>query len=162
VISKHQTLGKILDKHENLIHEQRVLTLINHSQIRMPKKWMQQCFAFICKDLKLKADLTVVFLDPAPAKKLNKQFRKKNYATDVLSFSSEIPDELGELVMCPQVLQKQAKEHDLSFKAELSYMLIHGVLHLLGHDHEKSKTEAKKMFQIQDQLFDRLRIKFQI
>ena len=128
----------------------------------MPRKWMQECFAFIRKELKIKDDLTVVFLDPAPAKKLNHQFRKKKYATDVLSFSSDLPGELGELVMCPQVLQRQAKEHGLSLKAELSYMLIHGVLHLLGYDHEKSEREAQKMFRIQDQLFDRLRIKFQI
>lgn len=110
----------------------------------------------------MKKDLTVVFLDPGPAKKLNFQFRQKKYATDILSFMTDSPEELGELVLCPQVLQRQAQEHDLSFKLELSYMLIHGVLHLLGYDHERSEKEAKKMFRIQDQLFDRLRVKFQI
>lgn len=130
----------------------------------MPRKWIQQVDRYLRRELKLgKKELTIVFLDPVPARKINKTYRKKNYATDILSFESDMPAiELGELVICPQVLQKQAKEHDLSFKAELSYMLIHGVLHLLGYDHEKSKSEAKKMFDIQDQLFDRLRNQFDI
>ena len=130
----------------------------------MPKSFMLEVDTFIRRRLKIKTsqELTIVFLDSTPARKLNKIYRKKNYATDILSFEGASPLELGELVICPQVLQKQAKEHDLSFKAELAYMLIHGVLHLLGYDHERSATEAKKMFQIQDQLFDRLRIQFDI
>jgi probable rRNA maturation factor len=130
----------------------------------MPRQWILMVVdEYLRSKLKLgQRELTVVFLDPAPAKKINRTYRKKDYATDILSFESEIKAELGELVICPQVLQKQAKEHDLSFKAELSYMLIHGVLHLLGYDHEKSKSEAKKMFDIQDQLFDRLRNQFDI
>ncbi len=103
-----------------------------------------------------KMDLTIVFLDTAAAKKINREFRGKNYATDILSFDG------GELVLCPQVLKRQAKEHRHSFNAELGYMLIHGVLHLKGFDHEKSKSAAAKMFKIQDQVFDRLCAKFEI
>ncbi len=141
-----------------------MLNLINHSQVPMPRKWIETIDEFVRQNLQLKKDqeLTVVFLDPKPAKKINEQYRKKSYATDILSFEGASPADLGELVICPQVLKKQAKEHDLSFKAELAYMLIHGVLHLLGYDHEKSKKEAKKMFEIQDQLFDRLRNQFDI
>ncbi len=99
----------------------------------------------------------MVFLDSQSAKKINYEFRKKNYATDVLSFSPIEPGSLGELVMCPDVLKKQAREHGLSFRQELTYMLLHGILHLLGYDHEKSAAEAKKMFQIQDRLFEKYR-----
>jgi probable rRNA maturation factor len=138
--------------------------LINQSKVRMPKSFVLEVDSFIRRRLKIpvKRELTIVFLDPTPAKKLNKTYRKKDYATDILSFEGATPQDLGELVICPQVLQKQAKEHDLSFKAELAYMLIHGVLHLLGYDHERSAKEAKKMFQIQDQLFDSLRNRFHI
>lgn len=140
-----------------------MLNLINQSEIRMPRQWIESCFQFISQELKLKnQELTVVFMDPAPAKKINKTYRQRNYATDVLSFESENPGELGELLICPQVIEKQAQEHELSFKAELAYMLIHGVLHLLGYDHEKSAKDAAKMFKIQDQLFDRLLSKFHI
>lgn len=145
------------------VKDLQVLNLINESKIAMPKKFIQDVDKFLRKELKLaEKELTIVFMNPEPAKKINMQYRKKNYATDVLSFLSPTKEDLGDLVLCPQVLKKQAKEHALSFKAELAYMLIHGVLHLLGYDHELSEREAKKMFKIQDQLFDRLRLKFQI
>ena len=87
---------------------------------------------------------------------LNLQFRKKNYATDVLSFESADPECLGELVLCPEVLKRQAGEHKLSFKMELTYMFIHGVLHLLGYDHEQGEKQAQAMFELQDRFFERL------
>ena len=99
-------------------------------------------------------ELIVVFLDTKEAKKLNMRFRGKNYATDVLSFDPIDPQSLGELVMCPQVLKKQAMEHKLSFNLELGYMVLHGVLHLLGYEHEESPEAAAVMFKLQDEIFD--------
>jgi probable rRNA maturation factor len=129
------------------------IEIINKSKIKISKVFVKKWLAAA----KLaKMDLTIVFLDTAAAKKLNRQFRGKDYATDILSFEG------GELVLCPQVLKRQAKEHKHSFNAELGYMLIHGVLHLQGFDHEKSKSAAAKMFKIQDQVFDRLCAKFEI
>lgn len=122
----------------------------------MPRQFLQEIYKKISRDLKLKkGHLHLVFLDPGPAKKLNFQFRQKNYATDVLSFEPLEPESLGELVMCPAVLKKQAREHGLSFQWELTYMLLHGILHLLGYDHEKSAAEAQRMFEIQDRLFEK-------
>ncbi len=89
-------------------------------------------------------------------KHLIKPTGKKNKPTDVLSFDPIEPDDLGELVLCPSVLRKQAKEHKLKYEIELGYMVIHGVLHLLGYDHEKTEKEAKKMFRLQDLVFDAL------
>lgn len=143
------------------------IILINQSQKSMPRQWVQAWMQALEKELKkskisLSAkEMSLVFLDPVAAKKMNFDYRGKNYATDVLSFHGDA-ESLGELLMCPQVLLKQAKEHGHSFRAELGYMLIHGVLHLLGYDHEKSKKEAQKMFKIQDQVFDSLCKKFQI
>jgi probable rRNA maturation factor len=146
------------------------LELQNLSDHSMPRLWMGRALEFIFKELRKRKiisakdqakELDIVFLNPAEAKKLNKKFRNKNYPTDILSFAGD-QELFGELVICPQVLEKQAKEHGHSFKAELGYMLIHGVLHLLGYDHEKSKKEAQKMFQIQDQVFDRLCDKFKL
>lgn len=98
-------------------------------------------------------ELTLVFLDKKPAHKINFEFRQKDYATDVLSFDSMDPDSLGELILCPDVLKRQALEHQLSYQHELGYMLLHGVLHLLGFDHETSEADAKKMFGLQDKVF---------
>ncbi len=101
-------------------------------------------------------ELVIAFLDQGPAKKLNQKYRGKNYATDVLSFGSEDPSQLGELVICPQVIVRQAKEHGLANRHELGYMVLHGILHLLGYDHETSERDAKRMFALQDKIFERL------
>jgi probable rRNA maturation factor len=129
------------------------IEIINKSKIKISKVFVKK---WLTAAKLSKMDLTIVFLDTAAAKKINCEFRGKNYATDILSFDG------GELVLCPQVLKRQAKEHKHSFNAELGYMLIHGVLHLKGFDHEKSKSAAAKMFKIQDQVFDRLCAKFEI
>lgn len=103
--------------------------------------------------------ITLVFLDTAQMKKINKQFRGKNKPTDVLSFAPIEPGSMGELLFCLDVLKKQAKQHGQSLEHEFLYMLIHGVLHLLGYDHELSATEEKLMFRIQDKLFEQLTAK---
>ena len=141
---------------------------INHSKTTFPKKfmreWLKACEAELKKNLnksqqkRLQGDLVVIFLETAPARKLNRIFRGRDYATDVLSFSSEAG--LGELVLCSGVLIKQAKEHQLSLKEELGYLVLHGILHLLGFEHEISKAKATKMYALQDQIFAKLQKRF--
>jgi len=134
---------------------------INQSITPMPKKHLTELITkyeqILSKKKVLKKgqfkELTIVFMNEKAAKELNKSFRKKNYATDILSFPPSEPGSLGELVLCPQVLKAQAKEQGWSFKKELSYMILHGMLHLLGYDHEKNKKEAQIMFELQDQVF---------
>ncbi len=107
----------------------------------------------------LKKDLVILFVNRSQARKLNKDYRRRNYATDVLSFAPIEESSLGELVFCYEVVKAQAADHGLSFRFELTYLFIHGVLHLLGFDHEKSKAEERKMYAIQDQLFETLMLK---
>ena len=64
---------------------------------------------------------------------------------------------LGELVLCGEVVRSQAEDHQLSLQEELGYLLIHGLLHLLGYEHEKGGKKAKIMFELQDRLFEALR-----
>ena len=108
------------------------------------------------KLLKQKKELTLVFLNRAEMKKINLQFRKKNKPTDILSFHSHDPHSLGELLLCAEVLKAQAIRHEHSFNDEVTYMLIHGILHLLGYDHEASVKEEKLMFRLQDKCFNEL------
>lgn len=108
------------------------------------------------KLLHQKKELTLVFLSAEEMKRINFQFRGKNKPTDVLSFQSEDPLALGELLFCIDVLKIQAKEQKHSVEQEFLYMLIHGLLHLLGYDHELSKNEEKLMFRLQDQCFKQL------
>lgn len=104
----------------------------------------------------LEKELSLVFLKETDAKLLNWNYRQKDYATDVLSFETEDPESIGELVMCPYVLKKQAAEHKISFDLEMGYMILHGVLHLMGYDHEKDPDEAEEMMRLQDSVFEKL------
>lgn len=138
------------------------IEILNQTKDRIPKKFIQEWTELIYKNLKKQKilkeekDLIIVFVTTAKMKQLNSQFRGKNKPTDILSFEPIEESSLGELVLCLSVLKKQAKEHDLSLNHEIGYMLIHGILHLLGYDHETSQNDAKVMFKIQDTLFDKL------
>ena len=91
---------------------------------------------------------TIVFVADEAIKKLNRQFRGKNYATDVLSFPSE-PEafevnqqkHLGEVVISVQRAAAQARDNGVSFSNEVKQLILHGLLHLSGHDHETDKGE---------------------
>ena len=92
----------------------------------------------------------------AKMKKINSKFLRKNYATDVLSFPSGAPfypkGLLGSLVICLPVLKRQARERKLTPEMELQILLAHGVLHLLGLDHEKSRRASLEMAKLEDLL----------
>ena len=137
--------------------------IVNQSKKPVPRKFLADWLSLLPpllprrdqKRLDRKV-LCLVFLDRPAAKELNKKFRGKNYATDVLSFDGMEPESLGELIFCPEVLEEQAKENGLSYRLELSYMITHGILHLLGYEHEAGQKEADKMFRLQDEIFERL------
>lgn len=101
-------------------------------------------------------ELTVVFLSSRDMKQINFRYRGKNKPTDILSFASADPRSLGELLLCLDVLQAQAREQGHSLETETLYMLIHGVLHLLGYDHELSQHEETVMFRLQELCFQHL------
>src|SRR4030042_115583 len=91
---------------------------------------------------KKKLDLSIVLVSSAEIKELNKKYRKKNKATDVLSF---LYDDSGEIVICLKEVRQNAKKFGFPFKTELAKVLIHSVLHLLGYEHEKYKKQAAIM-----------------
>jgi probable rRNA maturation factor len=95
---------------------------------------------------------TVVFVSDAAIKKLNRQFRGKNYSTDVLSFpteaeqfESENQSSLGEIVISAERAAAQAKHNGLTFNNEVQQLILHGLLHLCGYDHETDKGEMNRL-----------------
>lgn len=106
---------------------------------------------------KLENELTIVLLSEKQMQRINKEFRQKDKATDVLSFSSE--QNLGELLFCPQVIKRQAPLFNHTSKQEFRFMLVHGILHLIGYDHEQDHRSAKIMFNIQDQIYKQIKVK---
>jgi probable rRNA maturation factor len=101
--------------------------------------------------------VSLYFTNDKEIKTINKNFRKKDKATDVLSFasldSSSIPSwdkSLGELIISTDTLKVQAKKYGVSNDQELLRLLVHGTLHLLGYDHENvSKAKASAMMRKQ-------------
>ena len=131
---------------------------------RVPRAFLKNWIRASAAELKKRGvrmpanELTLVFVSAPEIKALNARYRGKESATDVLSFSASNwePQSLGELVLCLPVIDRQAQEHRHSFREELGYMVLHGILHLLGYEHEKSTTQARRMFQLQDAVFESL------
>jgi probable rRNA maturation factor len=94
------------------------------------------------KEIELK-NLSIAFVSTTEIKKANKKYRGKDNPTDVLSFG----ESLNEILICPDVVKKNAEKFGVSFKNEIAKILIHGALHLCGYDHEKSEKEAEVMEQ---------------
>jgi len=97
--------------------------------------------------------ISLAFVGKEEIKKLNRKFRKKNKATDVLAFGEifnfQFPisktNYLGEIVICPEVVKENVERYGVPEKKEILKVFIHGILHLCGYDHEKSKAEEKIM-----------------
>ena len=92
---------------------------------------------------------SVAFVSDDRMWKLNSTFRGKNLTTDVLSFPQEAephdqPDFLGDIVISVDQAQKQAKENNLTLENETKQLILHGLLHLCGYDHETDKGEMNK------------------
>jgi len=86
-------------------------------------------------------NLSIALVGQGRIRELNKKYRKKNKVTDVLTFG----DGLNEIVICLREVKKNAKGFKSTFKKELARVLIHGILQLLGYNHEKDTKEAEKM-----------------
>ena len=96
------------------------------------------------------SELTIRLVDEAEGRELNHSYRHKDYATNVLSFPADVPDELldipllGDLVICAPVVEREAGEQGKSLEAHWAHLVIHGCLHLLGYDHIE-EAEAEEM-----------------
>ncbi|WP_409298220.1 rRNA maturation RNase YbeY [Pseudomonas sp. KCJK8993] len=96
------------------------------------------------------SELTIRLVDEAEGRELNHTWRHKDYATNVLSFPAEVPDELldipllGDLVICIPVVEREAAEQGKALEAHWAHLVIHGCLHLLGYDHIDD-DEAEEM-----------------
>ena len=120
------------------------------------------CQDFLDKNSTGDSELLIRLVSPVEIQVLNKEYRNKNQVTNVLSFQSEIPDEveesiLGDVVICIDVVREEALVGDKKFADHLTHMAVHGILHLIGHDHEDI-TSAYKMESIEIDFLDKLGI----
>ena len=125
----------------------------NRTRAKIKIKDLQKIFSEFIKVFKLgkKVYVSLAFVNGAEMKKLNKIYRKKEGITDVLSFSEKsgksgsfLSDYLGEIIICYPQAKKQAKELKHSVSRELAVLVAHGLVHLMGYDHQTA-VAAKKM-----------------
>jgi probable rRNA maturation factor len=90
--------------------------------------------------------LTVAFVDDAQMTALNRRYRRKNRTTDVLTFPGE-GDYLGDVVISLPQAASQAKDERHSLSTEIRYLILHGVLHAFGHDHETDSGDMDALEQ---------------
>ncbi len=106
--------------------------------------------------------ISIKFCDDEEMHALNKTYRGVDDTTDVLSFNLDYEDPLssnyylGDIVISLPRAEKQAKEHMQSIEDEITFLLIHGMLHLLGHDHAEEE-EKEVMFSQQEEIFQKVR-----
>ena len=102
------------------------------------------------------AELTLRLVDRDESRKLNQRYRGKDQPTNVLSFPAELPPDLGipllgDIVLCAPLVGEESAAQNKSLSAHWAHLVMHGVLHLLGHDHQ-SEREAVEMEAIEVEL----------
>jgi conserved hypothetical protein TIGR00043 len=101
-----------------------------------------------------KVELSIALVSDAQIKRLNKLYRNKDKPTDVLSFpiGEKVEDWLilGDIVISVDTAKRQAQELGHSLEEELKRLLVHGLVHLLGYDHELGGEEEKKFFELEE------------
>jgi len=143
------------------------LVFENHTQHH---EWSEKFFAGIVTHVlnhlelgRKQVELGIQLVTPERMQELNLKHRQKDKPTDVLSFPLNdvtlakydiLP--LGDIFICPNVALAQAAESRIPAKEEMARLVVHGILHLLGYDHEQSPADEKKMLDLQEEILNQL------
>ncbi len=129
--------------------DDRLQDSITRSKLR---RWIQAA-------LFAPAELTVRFVDAEEGRVLNRDYRSKDYATNVLTFAytEDANDEItqADIILCTDVLQREAMEQNKSVENHTAHLVVHGVLHAQGYDHE-SDADAAEMEQLECEILAKL------
>ena len=105
-----------------------------------------------------KKELSIVLADDDFVQELNREWRGKDKPTNVLSFPQDDPMMLGDVILAFETVQREADEQDKRFEDHTTHLVVHGLLHLLGHDHEED-DEAEIMESLEIEILKGLGIK---
>jgi probable rRNA maturation factor len=150
----------------------KLLTRVELKKSPVPLLWIKRLSTLTLKTVKgpsfeKRSELSVVLTGDAEVRRLNREYRHKDKTTDVLSFPllegkklSSGPEKtvaLGDVVISIPQTRRQAAERGIVFSGELALLLVHGILHLLGHDHV-TKSQEKKMFALQGRILRKFKV----
>ncbi len=133
----------------NISIQNATSTEVSRPQLR---RWIVSTLRHI--DAK-QAQIALIFLGLDEAKKLNQQYRRKHYATNVLTFN--LSEQAADIVICLEVIALEAKAQNKTFHDHLGHIVVHGVLHAMGYDHLK-KTDATLMESLEVDILKRFSI----
>jgi len=128
------------------------------SDVKLNEDNIYEVVSFVLQEEGIEdAEISVALVSEDEITKLNEEYRGLNEPTDVLSFLYEVvPRISGEIVISPAYVKEQAQRYNTTFEREFLHVLIHGVLHLLGYDHEVKTEEAELMWKRQKELEEKL------
>lgn len=129
-------------------------------------EYLNEVLDYAIKKLDIKNSIfDIIFIDDEEMHKLNKEYREIDRTTDVLSFAlndnkhiDAFVNSLGDIFISIPKMKSQAEEYGHSEKRELSFLALHGLLHLLGYDHTLGKKEEEEMFGLQKEILNELGI----
>ena len=140
-----------------------VQTAVDSNKYQLPENsHIKQWVDLTLPDSHSETEMTIRIVEESEITELNRRYREKESSTNVLSFPFEAPGEidlplLGDLVICPAVVEQEAKDQNKSIEDHWAHMVIHGTLHLLGYDHIEPE-QAAKMESLEIQLLQKLGI----
>ena len=121
-----------------------IVDVVLPARVRAPglRRWLQSV-----APARARGAVSVAVVADARVRELNRRYRGKDAATDVLSFQADEPGELGDVVIALGVARRQAREAGHSLQTELRVLALHGLLHLLGYDHERDDGQMRRLEQ---------------
>ena len=122
------------------------------------KRWVEAALSAARR--RKPAELSIRIVDAREGRALNRQYRDRDYATNVLSFPVELPHGiasplLGDLAICAPVVAREAREQGKALRDHYAHLTVHGVLHLLGFDHQE-EAEAARMEKLETAILGKL------
>ena len=133
---------------------------VQYASEHSPLPSRAQLRSWVKAALRVDTEVTIRFVDEAEGRALNKHYRTKDYATNVLTFDyMQTPVVMADLVLCVPVVAKEAREQGKTLQAHYAHLLVHGTLHAQGWDHETSEADAEAMEAHEIEIMHRLGFK---
>lgn len=145
----------------------RKIEVFTEGEVSLPYSGITNDYILSCSEKVLEltktdnVSVSVILTDNVTIHEINMEYRGKDKPTDVISFAyrdepfpapDNIMEELGDVYISLEKATEQAAEYEVTLKAEVKRLLVHGILHLLGYDHEKSPEDEKKMQDLEEKL----------
>jgi probable rRNA maturation factor len=131
---------------------------LNKNKFRLNQNYFLKRLYPVIQKLDISGDITIKLGSEDESRELNQTYLNRNYPTDVLSFpiNQQFPEGyyLGDIFICLPIARKQAREKNIPLNTELLILMVHGLLHLAGHDHDGDTGE---MLKLQAQIIDEIK-----